>query len=63
MRALQQIHFSSGKPGHNWRPTQPLNGRKILFRPTAIPENMSGGATLKPIVEMFLSICLCWILS
>ncbi|VDK72090.1 unnamed protein product [Litomosoides sigmodontis] len=58
MRALQQTHFSSGKPGHNWRPTQPLYGRKILFRPTAIPENTSVGAMLKPTAEILFSICL-----
>ncbi|KAL3990526.1 Eukaryotic-type carbonic anhydrase family protein [Acanthocheilonema viteae] len=59
MRAFYQIHFASGKTGHNWRPTQPLNNRKILFRPSTMARrSTSGGVMLKPIFEIFLSICL-----
>ncbi|CAG9534043.1 unnamed protein product [Cercopithifilaria johnstoni] len=61
MRAFHQIHFASGKTGHNWRPTQPLNGRKILFRPTVTHRNTNGVAMLQPIFEILMSISLCGI--
>uniref|UniRef100_A0A1I7VPE2 Carbonic anhydrase n=1 Tax=Loa loa TaxID=7209 RepID=A0A1I7VPE2_LOALO len=42
IRAFREVQFASGNPGHNWRPTQPLNGRKILFRPTITLRRTSG---------------------
>ncbi|VDM39234.1 unnamed protein product [Toxocara canis] len=32
LTTLRQIRLSSGKTGQNYRPTQPLNGRRIQFR-------------------------------
>ncbi|VDM22715.1 unnamed protein product [Wuchereria bancrofti] len=59
MGAFHQVHFASGKTGHNWRPTQPLNGRKILFRPSITLRTFkSGGAMLKPVFQPFISIWL-----
>ncbi|KAK6112853.1 Eukaryotic-type carbonic anhydrase family protein [Brugia pahangi] len=59
MGAFHQVHFASGKTGHNWRPTQPLNGRKILFRPSInLRSFKSGGVMLKPVFQPLLSIWL-----
>ncbi|EFO25163.2 eukaryotic-type carbonic anhydrase [Loa loa] len=58
IRAFREVQFASGNPGHNWRPTQPLNGRKILFRPTITLRRTSGGVLLKPVSKVLLIIWL-----
>uniref|UniRef100_A0A0M3K058 Carbonic anhydrase n=1 Tax=Anisakis simplex TaxID=6269 RepID=A0A0M3K058_ANISI len=34
LNLLRQVRFASGRIGENVRPTQPLNGRRIKFRPS-----------------------------
>uniref|UniRef100_A0A9J2PCE3 Carbonic anhydrase n=1 Tax=Ascaris lumbricoides TaxID=6252 RepID=A0A9J2PCE3_ASCLU len=43
---LRQIRLSSGKTGQNYRPTQPLNGRRIRFRPTMFSYDRNAASSL-----------------
>ncbi|VDK88549.1 unnamed protein product [Onchocerca ochengi] len=56
LQALHQVQFASKKVGYNWRPTQSLNGRKILFRPTIIRRSTAPAnntASLKSSISVF----------
>lgn len=43
---MRQTHLSSGKMGHNYRPTQPLYGRRIQFRAATFYRDRNSSSTV-----------------
>ncbi|VDO94652.1 unnamed protein product [Heligmosomoides polygyrus] len=43
MKELRQIHSSEGERPVNYRPVQPLNGRRVLYRPSSFDKTMLCG--------------------
>ncbi|KAE9412332.1 hypothetical protein Angca_009439 [Angiostrongylus cantonensis] len=44
MQDLRELHSSdSGRLVHNFRPIQPLNGRRILYRPSLFDKKLLCG--------------------
>ena len=60
MKALRHLQATDLKPmGHNWRPVQPLNGRRVLFRPNSFDRSLicpSSSSTYMVIPTLVISL-------
>ncbi|KIH67331.1 carbonate dehydratase, eukaryotic-type [Ancylostoma duodenale] len=64
MKELRQVHSQEGgRFTHNYRPVQPLNGRRILYRPTSFDKTfLCGGQQATSVLAALLVMVLAYLL-